>query len=370
MPPISRLDVRSLASRKGSEAIVSCYLDVDGRRFVRQQDLEREVERVMRRAQHRINGSKALQTDISRIISFVRAGVDRSQARGLAIFACGSDNLFEVVPLPNSVTSQVIVSSAPAVGPLESAIEEHERVAALLVDRQRVRLLVVDWGEVVDHTELIDVLPRGIDAAGMKSRGDPRATQGAFTAAHIRRAAHAVWDLFQDAGFERLALAGPDEVVAEIERQLHPYLRERLVGRLSGLPVTAPAEDVRKATVALSLEAERAKDAELVARLRDHAARGRRAVAGLEDTLAAVHASRADLLLVSHGFAREGWRCAGCRCLALRGRTCRCGATMSEVEDVVVEALDDALGDGTRVEVCVDNADLDVLGRIGAFLRY
>jgi hypothetical protein len=43
---------------------------------------------------------------------------------------------------------------------------------------------------------------------------------------------------------------------------------------------------------------------------------------------------------------------------------------MVEVEDVVAEAVDDALADGASVVVCVGNADLDVLGRIGAFLRY
>lgn len=370
MPPISRLDVRSLATRKGSEAIVSCYLDVDGRRFVRQQDLDREVERVMRRARTRINGSKALQAEMSRIVRFVRAGVDRSQARGLAIFACGSDDLFEVIPLPNAVASRVIVSSSPAVGPLELAIEEHERVAALLVDRQRARLLVIDWGEVVEHTELIDALPRGIDAAGTKSRGDARATQAAFTAAHARRAAQAAWDLFQRSGFERLALAGPDEVMVELDRQLHPYLRERIVGRMAGLAVAAPDEEVRRATVALARDAERAQEAELVGRLRDGAAAARRAAVGLEATLAAVHAHRADVIVVSHGFAREGWRCRSCGCLALRGRMCRCGSEMDEVEDVVAEAVDDALADGCRVVVCVESADLDVLGRIGAFLRY
>jgi peptide chain release factor subunit 1 len=370
MPPISRLDVRSLATRKGTVGIVSCYLDVDGRRFVRQQDLDREVERVMRRARPQINGNKALQAEMSRIVNFIRAGVDRSQARSLAIFACGSEDLFEVVPLPTAVTSRVIVSSSPAVGPLELAIEEHERVAALLVDRQRARLLVIDWGEVVEHTELIDALPRGIDAAGTKSRRDPRTTQSAFTAAHVRRAAQAAWDLFGSSGFERLALAGPDEVIVELDRHLHPYLRDRVVGRLAGLAVSAPADEVRRATVALSLDAERAKEAELVNRLRDGAATARRAVAGLDATLAAVHAHRADLILVSHGYACEGWRCEGCGCLALRGRMCPCGSSMVEVEDVVAEAVDDALADGARVVVCVGNADLDVLGRIGAFLRY
>jgi len=40
------------------------------------------------------------------------------------------------------------------------------------------------------------------------------------------------------------------------------------------------------------------------------------------------------------------------------------------VEDVVEEALDEALRQSCGVRLCVGSADLDVLGRIGALLRY
>ena len=57
--------------------------------------------------------------------------------------------------------------------------------------------------------------------------------------------------------------------------------------------------------------------------------------------------------------------------LAAKGPTCPVdGQTMDHVDDVVEDAVDVALGQGCHVEVCVGNADLDVLGRIGALLRY
>jgi hypothetical protein len=40
------------------------------------------------------------------------------------------------------------------------------------------------------------------------------------------------------------------------------------------------------------------------------------------------------------------------------------------VEDVVEEAVEEALAQSCDVEICVGNADLDVLGCIGAILRY
>jgi hypothetical protein len=43
---------------------------------------------------------------------------------------------------------------------------------------------------------------------------------------------------------------------------------------------------------------------------------------------------------------------------------------MNHHDDVIHEIVDTALRTGCALEVCVGNADLDVLGRIGALLRY
>jgi peptide chain release factor subunit 1 len=71
-----------------------------------------------------------------------------------------------------------------------------------------------------------------------------------------------------------------------------------------------------------------------------------------------------------------GWRvppsgCDPCSALAAIGRRCkRCGAEMTEVDDLVEESVEEALSQSCQVEICVDNADLDVMGRIGALLRF
>ena len=46
------------------------------------------------------------------------------------------------------------------------------------------------------------------------------------------------------------------------------------------------------------------------------------------------------------------------------------GQAMERVPDVVEDAIEEALTQGLPVTICVGNADLDVLGRIGALLRY
>ena len=53
------------------------------------------------------------------------------------------------------------------------------------------------------------------------------------------------------------------------------------------------------------------------------------------------------------------------------GRRCpACGDAMVHTDDIVEDAVQEALAQNCRVTVLVDSADLDVLGRIGALLRY
>jgi hypothetical protein len=93
-------------------------------------------------------------------------------------------------------------------------------------------------------------------------------------------------------------------------------------------------------------------------------------VAGLPDTLAALSQRRVERLVVSKGFAQEGWRAPDGALAVVGPAHPESGATMERVTDVVEDAIEEALTQGIPVSICVGNADLDVIGRIGALLRY
>src|SRR3954463_2584721 len=74
--------IRSLACFKVPDArVVSLYLDVDGRRYVRPKDYEQQLEHLLRQVRERENGSSPTE-DLRRIESHVKAGFDRSHTRG------------------------------------------------------------------------------------------------------------------------------------------------------------------------------------------------------------------------------------------------------------------------------------------------
>jgi len=377
--PMTETLIRDLAGLKGERApIVSCYLDVDGRRFLRPHDYEVHLDSMLRRARRQLSDGLApdrsvealVDADLRRIETYVKGGIDRSHTRGLAVFACSASDVWRVIELPVPVRNRVVLNHTPYVRELESVVERYERFAVLLADRQRARLLLFEMGQLIEKQEQFDQLPRHDDDGGEWSKDHVAVHTAAAVSRHLKRAAAAAFAFYREQGFDHLILGAPEEIAGELERELHPYLRERIAARLS---VAVAARDVEIRAAALDVEEEvaRSRQAAVVERLRQAVATGGPGLVGLAPVLDALVARRVHTLLVSEGYEEPGWRCRSCAYVTVRGRRCPvCGADMDGVDDVVEEAVEEGLAQSCRLEMCRDNADLDVLGRIGALLRF
>lgn len=371
MSAITAEVVRELATfDTEGELVTSCYLNVDGRERVRPVDYERDLDRLVRRITSDGSLDTSVEADIKAISTHVRNGLDRSSVRGLAMFSCSSRGLWMAIPLPVPVHSRLTCGPAPALAQLESVVQQLRPIGVILVDRQRTRILVFEGGELADYTESVDELPRDYDERGHAARGDVSAHVDELAHQHLRDAAKSAFDLFQARAVGRVTLGGTAEAVSEVERDLHPYLKERLVDRLK-IGVTASLDEIRHAMLDLEARTERDEEAAAVLRLRDAVGANDKGVSGLSDTLQALGARRVEQLLVSEGYEATGWRCTACSLLEAVGPRCRaCDGEMEHLDDVVEEAIQEAMSQSCHVEMCVENADLDVLGRIGALLRY
>ncbi len=370
MTAIDEDAIRELAGFEGSGPVTTCYLDLDLRRYPAPHDYEQELDAMVRSARERSNGTTSVHEDLERIVAHVSDGIDRSRTRGIALFSCSEDDLWMVVELPVRVVNRIVIGPSPAVQQLESVVQTYDRIGVLIADRQSARVFVFELGELLERSDLFEELPRDYDLRGHSERGGPESHVEELAHQHLRHAAAVAFAMYQELGFTHLVLGGAPEVAAELEGHLHPYLRQRLAGRVD-VRIDSRLEAILEATMAVEADIERRREQANVERLRAAVGAGGRGVVGLGDTLAALHERRVDQLLVSAGFEETGWRCAACGRLALVGRACpSCGAEMSEVDDIVEEAVEEALRQSCAVDVCVGCADLDVVGRVGALLRY
>ncbi|MDQ1422682.1 MAG: hypothetical protein QOD72_180 [Acidimicrobiaceae bacterium] len=375
MTQLTEDTVRSLARFRATDApVTTCYLDLDGRVLPTHKDVQRAFDALVRQAHVRFNGDTAhpsVISDLDRMTRHVK-GYGRSSARALAMFSCTSAGLWEVHELPVRVTNQLVIHASPYVRQLEEIVDEYERFGVLLADRQRARMFLYEMGELVERTEMIEEIERrGEDNRGelYKTRQDHQLAEQVHQ--HLRHAAQMAFAVQQKFGFDRLLVGGPNEIHSELLSALHPYVRARVADEALSVTTGASLVEIRRAAHDVEVRLERKKEAGLVDRLRQAVASGGRGAAGLSAVLAALNERRVDTLLVSRGYVAEGWRCPSCSGHFAVGRKCRvCGTGMTLVDDVVEEAVHEALTQQVRVDVCVGNADLDVLGRIGALLRF
>jgi peptide subunit release factor 1 (eRF1) len=170
-----------------------------------------------------------------------------------------------------------------------------------------------------------------------------------------------------------ILVGAPQELAGEFEGHLHPYLRERLAGRLDIDVEHTSADDVRRAAAPSIEQAAQAREDEALARMAEAfgAATGR-AASGLAEVLTAVHEQRVEILLVEAGFAAPGVLCPTCDWLGAEGATvCPAdGSATERVDDLVEAAVERSLTQAADVRVLRDRAELASHGRIAAVLRF
>jgi peptide chain release factor subunit 1 len=353
--------------------VTSLYLDVDGRRFPRRADYLVRVDDLLRKAgngawpkEHR----RSVEADAEQMRRFVSDSFERDGTRGLALFSCTGPGLWKEITLPQSVRDRVVVAPRPHLLPLEALLESFETFCTALVDREKARIFMTVGGQIKEMSGILDDVPGWHDQGGWAQARLQRHIKD-----HIQRHLKHVDDVLlrhqQEHGFDHVILAGPDEVVAQLERELHDYVRRTVVARIT-LPMTARAADVLERTLAVEQELQTRREWETVDRLvSEMGSASGRAVAAFEDTLSALESGRVETLIVAFGLEASGVRCTQCGHLATGGDRCSvCGGEFEEAPDLVEEAMELALRQRCGVETVQDVPGLTTLGGIGALLRF
>jgi peptide chain release factor subunit 1 len=375
---VAKLDrdlLRKLADWTSDDLPVSSvYLDVDGRRYPRKQDYVLRAEELCHRLRAHAQeldrrARSSVEGDAERVAGFVR-GLDRGPTRGVAMFSCSRAGLWEEVEAPRPLKDRATVADQPHMIPLEALVETYESFCTVRVDREKARSFLAKRGRSEAESDSLDEVPGQHDQGGWSQSRYQRHIEE-HVGRHLKHVADVLLRYFKRRGFDHLILAGPQEVIPELERHLHDYLARRVAAR-TVLPMTALPAEVLARSLSIEEEMEERTERETVERLLAESAAGRGAITGLPEVLAALNEGRVQTLVVPFGLESKGVRCSECGRLAQRGSRCRtCGGPLEPIADVVESAVASALRASARVEmVSVGGRESPDGGRIGAFLRY
>ena len=300
-------DVRRLAELEPqSGRVLSVFVNLDPSEFATPPARASQVSSLLHEARVAVEACEpsiqaGLRGALEQAEQFLRGdGLADGGTQGLAVFAAGTDELFEVVRLPHPVDGKVVIDRRPHVEPL-TLQGSPERWCVVLCNRRIARVFRGVGAEGLTETDRIeDEVHSRHDQGGWSQLRYQRSIEEQVYD-HLEHTSEVLFSAFQRRPFEHLLVAAPQETVDALESHLHPYLKQRLAGRLSIDVEHSTEASVRDAAAeaveALALRREKAA----LERLREGIGRGERAAAGREAVEDALEQARVECLLLAEG---------------------------------------------------------------------
>ena len=362
-------------------------------------DMVKEKRRELDRRELPKEVMDSLGKDFEVIGEFLSEPENLKGCRGVAVFSCHREGMFEVVKLPYVYRSRLMVAPDPLVREIAAIDEEFGRVGVLLVSRKHIRYFLMDMesiSEDVDFLEPIATRAHRFHSGG----GNLKGAEGTFqlnipsrvaapnTVQHsygewrfnmrIREEWHRILKLAADAAFEdwkkskfdRLVVGGfIEEGLRDIENHLHAYLRDRLVGYIEINPSEAKPHEVVEKVLNLLWEKDREQERELVSELEKLAGKGM-AVNGTSKVLEMLSIGNVRTVLIPEDFEKPGYLCPRTHLVFLKPECPLEDEEPIEIEDVADEVIEEALDQKATVEIILDKDLQKKVDGLAAFLRF
>lgn len=362
--------------------VTSFYLNVDAREFPAPEHVVKSLDSLLHtaREQHEERkteisheASESIRADLDRIDRYVREDFERDNTNALAIFSCSAQDFWEVVRLPYPVDSRVVYGPRPYVTPLAVFYSHTKPTAILLADRKRARIITMQGSTLKEWTDLEDrMIERSKKGGWSQMRYQRHADEWAKH--HVDHAAYLVLRLELYYPFDWLILGVEVEVEADLMKDLHPYVKDRVVGTIH-VNIDAPVAEVVEKAKALREQVEDRLIDNLMHQIEEYTSSGR-GTTGLSDTLGALNEKRVHILLVQNGYGQPGYECPNCGLLiedqpGVTLEVCpACNSRVERTENIVDSAIQRAFELGANVEVATERDKLQPIAYIGSVTYY
>lgn len=369
---VSRQDLERLARLKSDQGILTAYIPLDPRlRFLRQQaasQFKGAVKEARRRIQERWRD--ALERESSHVLNFLSDW--EPTGRGLVIFSCRPEALWEVLPLEILVPNRVDIDTTTKTGILTGVLEESPRFVLAVLQRDKARIYIAEQGTSEEKLQVATEVP-GQHKQGGRSQMRFQRHIDFHATEHRKKVADELARL-ADTGPFALALGGTDETVDELLKALSEPIARRVIGKF---PVDYKHDGEQQIVERAQLvwkNREQLKEIQLVEQVFDAAKSGTQGVLGIESTLSALVEEKIRTLLIADGVAIKGSVCTQCDYFSAHEfKSCPLCGGDAEQRDVTDLAVEKAVLTGAEAEVVsAREARHRLLGEggLGALLRY
>jgi peptide subunit release factor 1 (eRF1) len=377
---MSRDELRELADfhadeRKGACAL-SFYFQPDppqDRSHRREAIVAKDIIKQALQSANASGKNGSLHADLDRVLDL--AANLRGSARGLAVFACSARNFWREYDLPpSSGGTRIYLQSRFQLKPLAALLGAQPALCVLVVDRQRARFFDLRLDDLRERSAIVHRLPRNASSYGFNGyeAGHAERHVAQEAAQHFKSISERLLADFERGTWEYL-IAGCHEVNwPEFEANLHPYVKQRVIGRFPADVASVSNEEVRDHAGSLLRQwiTERAT-AKVTEALKFAKANGR-GVTGLRRVLQALETGEVQSVFLGENYAAPAVQCPNCGHIDahLIAACVACGHRTRELADVCDILVPIAIRRNIELFYFKDNEALDRAGNIAALLRF
>ncbi|MGH9600753.1 MAG: host attachment protein [Terriglobales bacterium] len=332
----------------------------------------RELVREAARHVPRNSAGNAARADLERILQMNELWLG-NHARARAIFACGAKGVWRQYELPARLErSHLALNRRFHLTQLVALAGSLTRVCAVLVDRSHARIFDVQWGEVRLREEIFDKLPNLRAGFSGYEEGRTSRHRSNVVRQHLRKVSDRLQEMLDAGQFDKLVIACRDGVCAEVDAELHSYVKQRLLGRVALDPVVATPEDIRREVERLLEREQEERNRTLVHEVLGQGRRNGLGAIGLRRVMQALERGEARALVLGAGFSAPAAECRHCGHLDYRlVRSCAvCGQATRELDDVTSAIIARTLRGNVDVVWVGPQPALQEAGNIAALLRF
>jgi len=294
------------------------------------------------------------------------------EAHGVALFTCRSLGLREVIPVRAPFENAFIVADAPSLGPLAVMLEETPFALIVFVEGESARLIPLTAEGAREEVVLQSQVPGRHRQGGWALLAQSRYQRHIqdHRGRHFEAVVEALIALTEESGVWRIVMAGEPRTIAVFQKRLPQRIAERVVGGIAGARHESAAVLVGRAAPFLA-HLRGGEGADAVEAVLTEAAKGGRAVAGLEETLEAVARGAVQRLYLLEGFRQPGFVCVECG--GLQGgaeAACHLCGKPTRAAELGGAIVDRVIAAGGKVETVQIHQALARVGGVAALLRY
>jgi len=317
------------------------------------------------------NGS--LHADLDRVLDL--ATNLRGNARGRAVFACSAQNFWKEYELPPHLGgTQIYLQPQFQLKPLAALLGAQPALCVVMLDRQRARFFDLRLDVLREHGAIVHMLSRSASSYGYNGyeagHAERRVSEEALQ--HFKAVSERLRTDFERGAWERLIVGCHDVNWPEFESHLHPYVKQRLIGRFSADVASVSSEEIRDHAGALLNHWITERASTKVSEALEFAKGNGRGVAGLRRVLQALETGEVQTIFLTENYSARAVECPHCGHLDahLVASCVACGRRTHELTDVCDAIIPIAIRRNIELFYLKEHEGLDRAGNIAALLRF